>query len=297
VQERRFPVARQIGQLLLEHRDGIVLDSWATYWLGEIADTIDDRDDPAKRARVIAQFANSRSPTRQPNVEHLAGIEEIREKLAVLTHRVQREVMTFAPNGAHTEESLKAAQPLDMELLRRGVRMRTVYLDSVCNSPHTVAYAEWLAERGGEVRTVPSLPVRMVIVDRDTAVIPVEAEDARQAAVVLTGHGTLTALCALFESVWMSAVGLGDVQKRDDSGLSAQERDVLDFLYRGLTDDAIAKRLGVSPRTSRRVANDMMERLGARSRFQAGALAVQHGWLPEIAALWRGPSEPRDRSR
>jgi hypothetical protein len=51
VQERRFPVARQIGQLLLEHRDGIVLDSWATYWLGEIAETIDDRDDPTKRAR------------------------------------------------------------------------------------------------------------------------------------------------------------------------------------------------------------------------------------------------------
>ncbi|WP_328373462.1 hypothetical protein OG800_50350 (plasmid) [Streptomyces sp. NBC_00445] len=50
-QERRFPVARQIGRLLLEHRDGILLDSWATYWLGEIAETIDDRDDPAERAR------------------------------------------------------------------------------------------------------------------------------------------------------------------------------------------------------------------------------------------------------
>ncbi|MFJ9588683.1 hypothetical protein [Streptomyces acidicola] len=51
MQERRFPVARRIGRLLLEHRDGIVLDTWATYWLGEIAETIDDRDEPAKRAR------------------------------------------------------------------------------------------------------------------------------------------------------------------------------------------------------------------------------------------------------
>jgi hypothetical protein len=51
VQERRFPVAQQIGRLLLEHRDGIVLDSWATFWLGEIAETIDDRDAPAERAR------------------------------------------------------------------------------------------------------------------------------------------------------------------------------------------------------------------------------------------------------
>ncbi|MFE2217681.1 hypothetical protein ACFW93_37920 [Streptomyces canus] len=51
VQERRFPVAQQIGRLLLEHRDGIVLDSWATFWLGEIAETIDDRNAPAERAR------------------------------------------------------------------------------------------------------------------------------------------------------------------------------------------------------------------------------------------------------
>ncbi|WP_328511593.1 hypothetical protein OG981_51585 [Streptomyces mirabilis] len=51
VQEWRFPVARHITRLLLEHRDGLVLDSWAAYWLGELADTIDDRDDPAERAR------------------------------------------------------------------------------------------------------------------------------------------------------------------------------------------------------------------------------------------------------
>ncbi|MFC9615552.1 hypothetical protein [Streptomyces sp. NPDC056938] len=51
VQERRFPVARQIALLLLEHRDGIVMDSWAACWNGEIAETIDDRDSPDKRGR------------------------------------------------------------------------------------------------------------------------------------------------------------------------------------------------------------------------------------------------------
>ncbi|MFJ8158471.1 hypothetical protein [Streptomyces sp. NPDC094468] len=50
-QERRFPVARRIAQLLLECRDGIVLDEWGRYWLDEIAATVDDRNDPAKRAR------------------------------------------------------------------------------------------------------------------------------------------------------------------------------------------------------------------------------------------------------
>ncbi|WP_435273641.1 LuxR C-terminal-related transcriptional regulator [Streptomyces parvulus] len=239
----------------------------------------------AAAAQLIAQFAEQGSSAGQPDVEHLTGIDQIREKLAVLTHRVRAEVMTLAPNGAHTPESLRAAKPLDGELLGRGVRMRTVYLDSVRNSPHTVEYAEWLAERGGQVRTAPSLPVRMVIVDRESAVIPVRAEASCEAAVVLTGQGTLTALCALFDGVWASAVDLGEAGRRDESGLSAQEREVLNSLYRGMTDESIAKRLGVSPRTARRVANDMMERLGARSRFQAGALAVQNGWLPSDASL------------
>ncbi|WP_449488129.1 hypothetical protein [Streptomyces purpurascens] len=47
LQERRFPLARQIGQLLLEHRDGLVLDSSA------VLARRDRRDHrrPAKRAR------------------------------------------------------------------------------------------------------------------------------------------------------------------------------------------------------------------------------------------------------
>ncbi|GAA3135976.1 hypothetical protein GCM10010521_22600 [Streptomyces rameus] len=40
------------------------------------------------------------------------------------------------------------------------------------------------------------------------------------------------------------------------------------------------KRLGVSPRTAHRIAADLMERLEARSRFEAGVHAVQDGWLP-----------------
>ncbi|MGW3248842.1 helix-turn-helix domain-containing protein [Streptomyces sp. NPDC001070] len=64
-------------------------------------------------------------------------------------------------------------------------------------------------------------------------------------------------------------------------GLTGQEATTLQLLADGLTDEAIAKRLGVSPRTARRIATDLMERLNARSRFQAGARAVQHGWLPD----------------
>jgi len=41
----------------------------------------------------------------------------------------------------------------------------------------------------------------------------------------------------------------------------------------------IARKLGVSVRTSRRITAELTQRLGARSRFQAGARAVERGWI------------------
>ncbi|MGW2542922.1 helix-turn-helix domain-containing protein [Kitasatospora sp. NPDC001574] len=234
----------------------------------------------AAAAELIAEYAQLRPAAGNPGVEQLVGLDQIRDRLATLTREVREEVMTFAPDGGQQPENIEAAKPLDAALLDRGIRMRTVYLDSVRNSPHTVEYVNWLAERGGRVRTAPSLPTRMILVDRATAVIPVRGDDTAAGAVVLTGHGTLVALCALFENVWAGAQPLGEQASRDEHGLNAQEAACVRLLAEGHTDDAIAKRLGVSPRTARRVATDLMERLGARSRFEAGVRAVQNGWLP-----------------
>ncbi|WP_155354621.1 LuxR C-terminal-related transcriptional regulator [Acrocarpospora macrocephala] len=51
------------------------------------------------------------------------------------------------------------------------------------------------------------------------------------------------------------------------------------MLLEGQTDEGAARRLGLSLRTVRRSMSSLMTRLGARSRFQAGARAVQRGWL------------------
>ncbi|MFG2841664.1 LuxR C-terminal-related transcriptional regulator [Kitasatospora sp. NPDC048296] len=233
----------------------------------------------AAAAQLIADYADLRPAGNHPGVEQLTGLDQIRDRLATLTREVREEVMTFAPDGGQKPENIEAAKPLDLALLGRGVRMRTVYLDSVRNSPHTVEYVNWLSSQGGHVRTVPALPTRMIVVDRTTAVIPVRSDDSAAGAVVLTSQGMLTALCALFETVWSGAQPIGAATQLDGHGLTAQEQTTLALLGDGHTDDAIAKRLGVSPRTARRIATDLMERLDARSRFQAGVRAAHAGWL------------------
>ncbi|OWA19285.1 helix-turn-helix transcriptional regulator [Streptomyces sp. CS227] len=232
-------------------------------------------------AQLSAEFATARLSKQAEGVERLEGIEEIRERIAVLVRDVASEVMTLAPGGGQSEASMATAKPQDRALLERGVVMRTLYLDSVRNSPATVAYAKWLAELDSQVRTTPSLPVRLMILDRRVAIVPVDEGDSSAGALVLSGSGTVTALCALFESIWDSAVPLGDTvgRERDERGLSPQEAETLRLLGQGLTDEAVAKRLGVSSRTARRIAADLLEKLDARSRFQAGAKAVAKGWL------------------
>ncbi|MFE9456346.1 helix-turn-helix domain-containing protein [Streptomyces californicus] len=233
-------------------------------------------------AQLTADFTVARPHKHIDGIERLDGIEEIRERISLLVRGIRTEVMTLAPGGAQSEASMEAAKPQDQILLERGVRMRTLYLESVRNSPATVAYANWLTGLNGEVRTTPSLPIRLMVLDRQIAIVPTDEENSRAGALVLSGSGTVTALCALFDTIWDNAVPLGSSSSRereDGRGLSPQESEALRLLGQGLTDDAVAKRLGVSPRTARRIAADLMEKLGARSRLQAGARAVARGWL------------------
>ncbi|WAZ19971.1 LuxR C-terminal-related transcriptional regulator [Streptomyces cinnabarinus] len=231
-------------------------------------------------AHLTAEFSLARPRHITEAVEHLEGIEEIRDRISILVKDVASDVMTLAPDGAQTAENMDAAHPQDLELLERGVRMRTVYLDSVRNSPATTTYAKWLTGLGGEVRTAPSLPIRLMILDHRTAIVPTDEADSGAGALVVTASGTLTALNALFETIWENAVPLGTATRdRNERGLTPQEAETLRLLSRGLTDEVVAKRLGVSPRTARRIAADLMELLGARSRFQAGCRAVARGWL------------------
>ncbi|MEU9234557.1 helix-turn-helix domain-containing protein [Streptomyces subrutilus] len=236
----------------------------------------------AAAARLISEYSELRPAASHPGVEQLIGLDAVRDRLVALTRETKTELLAFSPDATLTEANIAASRPLNTTLLERGVRMRTVYLDSVRNSRHSVDHANWLAALGGQVRTAASLPTRMLIVDRSTALIPV-SDDSAAGAVVLTGHGMLVALCALFESTWASAQPLADVPVLGPDGLTAQQSTAVRLLAEGHTDEAIAKRLGVSSRTARRIANDLMERLGARSRFEAGVRAVQQGWLPARA--------------
>jgi DNA-binding CsgD family transcriptional regulator/sugar-specific transcriptional regulator TrmB len=234
----------------------------------------------AAAARLISEYTSQLPAAPGPGVLHLEGIDSIRDHLVSLNKEVEEEFLTFAPGGAQTAANMRASRPLNQRLLQRGVAMRTVYLDSIRHDPATVAHAEWITANGGQVRTAPSLPNRMIICDRRIAIIAADSDNTAAGAVVLSAPGMLAALCALFESTWESAEPLGVPRQPTPDALSGQQAEALRLLAEGYTDQTVAKRLGVSARTARRIATDLMAHLDARSRFQAGVHAVQDGHLP-----------------
>jgi sugar-specific transcriptional regulator TrmB/DNA-binding CsgD family transcriptional regulator len=228
---------------------------------------------------LLTEYAELRAERAHPEVETLTSLDDIRTRLAELAASARKETMAFLPGGPQSAAALEAGRGVDEAVLARGVRVRGIWLDSVFNDPATVRYITWCTEAGGQIRTAPSLPLRMNLFDRAVAMVPIDPEHPTRGAVVLRGAGVVTALCALFEQVWRHAHPFGEEIRRGREGLTPQERELLALLKEGATDEMASRQLGVSLRTVRRMMAELMARMGARSRFQAGAKAGELGWL------------------
>ncbi|MBL0886919.1 helix-turn-helix transcriptional regulator [Myceligenerans indicum] len=227
-------------------------------------------------ARLVSELSNVH---KGPDVEVLETAAEARDRLATLIERCTQELCTFVPTRATSPRALGSSRALSETLLARGVRMRTVYLESIRNDQATWDHATWLRNNGAEVRLAATVPVRLQIIDQDHAMVPLTDTESGSGAVVMTSPGVVAALMALFTQAWRAATPLGADRRRDDDGLSVQEHELLRLWAKGATDEAAGRRLGVSLRTVRRLSSGLMERLDASSRFQAGARALDHGWL------------------
>jgi len=191
--------------------------------------------------------------------------------------------------GALAQVCLVAAGPLaGLDDVPAGVQVRAIYPSSVLAraSAGTQIAAQLRAGARAHVADVP--PADMLVIDRSVAVLPIDgsATDPRQPSAVLIRHGGLhDTLLALFERAWALATPL----RVDADGRLATDPDtpvptsgdlrLLSLLVAGLTDQAIAGRLGVGVRTVQRRVRDLSDLVGARTRLQLVWRAGQRGWI------------------
>jgi DNA-binding NarL/FixJ family response regulator len=156
-----------------------------------------------------------------------------------------------------------------------GVRVRKVYNPQVLTDPSSAEELVDLTGAGVEVRICQTpLSHETIIVDRKVAITAGPPVDGVRNYAIVRAPDVVAGLAMLFDVTWDSAVDLADF---DGPTLDDRNREVAQMLGSGLTDEASARKLGLSLRTYRRRVAELMELLAADSRFQAGLRARDLG--------------------
>ena len=173
--------------------------------------------------------------------------------------------------GAHTGN---AAQD---DAMVRGVVYRNILEADALEIPGKAEHVRYMMAAGEQTRVLSGLPLKLVMVDRRIAIIPLDIARASESALLLRPSSLLDALCELFESLWQRATPLGFGAEAGAPKQALASDDVtrlLPLLAAGIKDKVIAHQLGISARTLDRRLVELGRSLGARTRFQAGWLAA-----------------------
>lgn len=265
---RRYPVSLERGAALLLQRQEAELEARRQTLL----------EGRATAAAMTESAARRRSQI-PAGVEQITPLDDIQALLESLLYAAATEVCSVVP-AVMPAEALQVARSLDEEVLGRGVTVRILCHESIRTNAAALAYEQQMLALGAQIRTAAVLPTRLLITDRTSAVLPFDPELPREAAILTTAPGMVKALCELFDRLWDDAIALDEKPLPDEAtGLTGTEAELLRILSGGLTDEAAAKRLGVSVRTVKRRMEGLMRRLEANSRFEAGYRAAKRGWL------------------
>ena len=217
-------------------------------------------------------------------VDVVRGADAIRQRFEQLQLAAREEVMAFVK--APTALVSTAENTAEDEAVARGVRYRVLMeREMLDDEPGLFDHLVGAVAAGEEVRMTDTLPIKLLIVDHEFALVPMgTAEAPVHGALLVRRSGLLDALCALYESEWSKATELNvtapahaelELGPLDD--LDAQ---VFSLLLVGLNDKAIAYHLGSSLRTVQRRVRHLMDLAGAQTRTQLGWKAARLGWSP-----------------
>jgi DNA-binding CsgD family transcriptional regulator len=174
--------------------------------------------------------------------------------------------------GSGTDEDWMS---YNLEVVRAGKEQRTLYDDSVLDSPVLSAeISEWAA--AGELqRVLNGMPSEFVIYGDVAVVSPAVWGDPASEYVVVREPMLIHLFIEFFDRLWDAGTPVPSPRGNNEG----EDEHLLTLLGRGFKDEAIARYLGWSLRTVRRRVARLMDELGAKTRFQLGAEAVRAGRL------------------
>jgi sugar-specific transcriptional regulator TrmB/DNA-binding CsgD family transcriptional regulator len=246
------------------------------------------QEEQLQRARLHAHQLSARHRRAHAGDDPASLVEVVTGRMAVLERfeQVQRAArrQIRAIDKPPYAASSGNRNPVELDMLARGVRYRVIYDPQGLVSFHDLRTdLEQSAAHGEVARVLAAVPTKLILADDRVGLIPLQAAPASiESIVVVHPSALLEALGALFESLWVRALPLAlpPYHLAVRAGPTRDELRLLALLTTGVPDEAIARQLGLSYRTFQRRLRNLLVRLDAATRFQAGVRAAQLGWIP-----------------
>ncbi|SFE26449.1 regulatory protein, luxR family [Actinacidiphila alni] len=226
----------------------------------------------------------------QVDVQHFEDPESRQSSVADIEASARETMDSLHPGPMPPDMAvLDKALVGDMAMIRRGVRVRALYLRSQLRVPKYAKYLHDLSDAGVNVRLVDHAAHDLLVMDRHTVVLPGIPHEHATSMTLVRGAVLARSYAALYEDYWLRAAPLSAVARPDSGdgpdglGLTDQERSIIRLMANGCSDDRIARTLGVARRTVQRVMTKLMERLQVSSRFEVGLKLAQ---LLDPEELW-----------
>jgi DNA-binding CsgD family transcriptional regulator len=243
-------------------------------------------------AEVFQETSRGRHPDAQVEVVH--GTPNIARLADRVYEQTQHQLRGFDRPPYSREPG--TGYRMERSRLAAGVAYRVIYDGDALAIPGRM-YDDILpsSAAGEQARARPHLPIKLIISDDQLALIPA-AVTSRSIDTTFVIHRSpiLDALMALFEAEWARATPIPGTHAAPPEASStaaagqpgaargapdAETAALLAMLAAGMTDASIARSLSCSMRTAQRRMRQLMNDLGATSRFQAGVAAREKGWL------------------
>lgn len=226
----------------------------------------------------LIRLSRSRAPGGGGEVVEITGdAESTRRRCRHFERTTERSVMALEKLSPVEGGE---AEPAMLAMLDRGIEVQSVYERPVLLVPGRFDMLRKLAGVGEQARTLPALPMQLVIYDRAHAMVRLDDDEVASSALFVHHSGLLTGLVTLFELLWERAVPIPPEPDVPVEERSPETDDVLlSLLAAGFKDESIARHLHISPSTVTRRMARLMELTGTSTRFQLGMQAVRRGWI------------------
>ncbi len=215
-------------------------------------------------------------------IDVVNGGQAVAQRFAQLQRGAKREVMALIRAGVAVVSSADNVE--EGAAVRRGVHYTVVVDQQVLDRPGFFDEAAEALDRGEDVRVSPRVPLRLLIADRQIALVPLQQTDGGPSAGALLIHPSalLDALVTLFDITFQSArrltVGDEGLGTAPSDEIDTRESQILSLLLAGLTDEALGSQLGLSLRTVQRCVRGLMDKARVTTRLQLGHEAARRGW-------------------